>query len=103
MVLVRDSQGSVRSFLPRVKCGLRPPPLVAGPVRSSLRCGRPARRRRTPKDPMTEDGSPQATGPVLSDHVVVVRPGRPSPQPILVTVDHPGQGHFVSLAGSRCA
>jgi type I restriction enzyme M protein len=35
------------------KCGLRPPPLVAGPGRSSLRCGRPARRRRTPKDPMT--------------------------------------------------
>jgi hypothetical protein len=53
----------VKNFLPRVKCGLRPPPLVAGPVRSSLRCGRPARRRRMTKGPMTENGSPQAIGP----------------------------------------
>ena len=30
-------------------------------------------------------GSP---GPVQSDHVAVVRPGRPSPRPILSTVDH---------------
>ena len=41
----------VRIFSSWVKCGLRPPPLIAGPVRSSLRCGRPARRRRTPKGP----------------------------------------------------
>jgi hypothetical protein len=55
--------GPVRIFPSRVKCGLRPPPLVAGPVRSSLRCGRPARRRRTTKGPVTEDEIPQATEP----------------------------------------
>ena len=46
---IRDFVSHVRTFLSLVKCGLRPPPLVAGPVRSSLRCGRPARRRRTTK------------------------------------------------------
>jgi hypothetical protein len=81
-------QRSVRSFLSRVKCGLRPPPLIAGPVRSSLRCGRPARRRRMTKGPMTEEETPQPPGPARSGLAVVVRPGRPSPQPILVTVNH---------------
>lgn len=45
----------MRSFLTRVKRVLRPPPLAAGPVRSSLRCGRPTRRRRTAQGPTTED------------------------------------------------
>lgn len=43
---VRSRARSVRSFLTRVKGGLRPPRVLAGPVRSSLRCGRPARQLR---------------------------------------------------------
>jgi len=46
---------AVRSFFSRVKCGLRPLRSLAGPVRSSLRCGRPARRRRTAESPATEN------------------------------------------------
>jgi hypothetical protein len=46
---------AVRSFLTLVKGGLRPPRSLAGPVRSSLRCGRPARRRRTAERPATRE------------------------------------------------
>ena len=35
--------------------GLRPLRSLAGPVRSSLRCGRPARRRRTTESPATRE------------------------------------------------
>ena len=37
------------------KCGLRPLRTHPGPVRSTLRCGRPARRRRTAESPATEN------------------------------------------------
>jgi hypothetical protein len=59
---------------------VRPSAAAAGPVRSSLRCGRPARRRRTTKSPMTEHETPQIAGPVLSDQLLTcVRAGRRSP------------------------
>ncbi len=44
------------------------------------------------------------SGPMHSDHaVVVVRPGRPSPQPILFTGDHHRSRPLRVPAGSRCA
>jgi hypothetical protein len=90
----------VRSFLSRVKCGLRPPPLVAGPVRSSLRSGRPARRRRMSKGPMTEEETPQATGPRAVWSCCCLTSG-----PAFSAAD-PGHGQSppvkaMSLAGSR--
>jgi hypothetical protein len=60
---IRDLVSHVRTFSSRVKGGLRPPPLVAGPVRSSLRCGRPTRRRRTAKAPDDRGRNSQATAP----------------------------------------
>jgi hypothetical protein len=88
----------VWNFLPLVKCGLRPPPLVAGPVRSSLRCaalrcGRPARRRRLVEARrsreevlacrMTKSSAVVACGPVLftADHLNSDRRSRPLPRP----------------------
>ena len=88
----------MRTFSSRVKCGLRPPPLVAGPVRSSLRCGRPARRRRTPKDPMTRGwkSSGHRAPCSLIMLLACVRAGllrsRSSSRSITT-----GQGHYVSL------
>jgi hypothetical protein len=56
-----------------------------GPVLAPLRAAGPAAAQS--KGPMTEDGTPQPPGLVQSDQIVVVCPGWPSPQPILVTVD----------------
>jgi hypothetical protein len=58
----------------------------AGPVLAPLRAADPAAAHS--KDPMSENRSSPVTGPVQSDHAVVVRPGRPSPRPILITVNH---------------
>src|SRR6476661_2118700 len=55
---IRDLVSHVRSFLTLVKGGLRPPRLLAGPVRSSLRCaagGRPAGYARTTEGPATRE------------------------------------------------
>ena len=55
---------TVGEDFPSSGCQVRPSAAaaVAGPVRSSLRCGRPARRRRTTKGPLIEDETSQATG-----------------------------------------
>jgi hypothetical protein len=59
----------------------------AGPVLAPLRAAGPAAAHtKRPDDPRMEVLRP--SGLAQSDHVVGVRPGRPSPQPILVTVNH---------------
>ena len=72
-----------RTALLGSQCGLRPPPLVAGPVLAPLRAAGPAAAHT--KGPMTEDETPQPPDLIQFDHAVVVRPDRPSPRPVLVT------------------
>jgi hypothetical protein len=71
--------------------GLRPLRSLAGPVRSSLRCGRPARRRRTAESPATpRTRSPQRGRRaccVAEQRWCVLRPVLSSPPPIISTGD----------------
>jgi hypothetical protein len=53
------------------------------PVLAPLRAAGPAAAHN--KGSMTKDETTQPLGVMQNDHAVVVHPGRPSPQPILVT------------------
>ena len=100
---IRDLVSHVRTFPPQVKRGLRPQPLIAGPARSSLRCGRPARRRHTTRP---DDRGRNSSGHRASHNLIkllgYVRAGllrgRSSPRSITT-----GKDRFASLTGSRQA